>query len=182
MKILRDWAPLLALLAVGIALATWWDARRRFEGLRSQADEAFSPRAEPGWLKGTTDEKFRRVESQLRGFDKTMVEVGYRFTELYFAGKDRNWEYAEYQAEKIDAAIRLGIERRPKRAGSARYFLEEDLPAMRAVLEKHDAAGFDKAAVSLRQACMRCHARENVPYFAVQLPERRLTPIRRAPR
>lgn len=51
-----------------------------------------------------------------------MVEVGYRFTELYFAGKEHNWDYAKYQAEKIEVALRLGLERRPKRAQSAQFF------------------------------------------------------------
>ena len=178
MRRLQFGALAFSLLACVIALLAWRDARKGREATPPEAEA----RRREGWLRGSSDEKFEQLEKQLRGFDKTMVEIGYRFTELYFAGKDRNWEYAEYQAEKIDAAIRLGIERRPKRAGSARYFLEEDLPAMRAVLEKHDAAGFDKAAASLRQSCMRCHARENVPYFTVELPERRLTPIRRAPR
>lgn len=164
----------LSLLACLLAAAGWWDSRRRPRPLAAE-----EPSRQEGWLRGSTDERFEQVEKQLRGLDKSMVEVGYRFVELYFAGKDGNWPYADYQAEKIETAIRLGVERRPKRAASARYFLDEDLPAMRAALKKRNEAEFDRAVKSLRQACMRCHIREDVPHFMVQIPERRLSPIRR---
>jgi len=134
--------------------------------------------AQSSWLQGTTDERFQQVERQLRGFDKTMVEVGYRFTELYFAGQDQNWNYAKYQIEKLDTAIRLGLERRPKRAASAQSFLAASLPAMLEVVEKADSKLFQAAIERLRSACMNCHVLEEVPYFTVALPERRLSPIR----
>ena len=124
------------------------------------------------------DERFQQVERQLRGFDKTMVEIGYRFTELYFAGQDRNWDYAKYQLEKLETALRLGFERRPKRAASAQSFLSTSLPAMEAVVEKADSELFQAEIERLWSACMNCHVLEEVPYFTVELPERRLSPIR----
>lgn len=131
-----------------------------------------------GWLQGTTDERFQQVERQLRGFDKTMVEVGYRFTELYFAGQDQNWDYAQYQLEKLETALRLGLERRPKRAASAQSFLVKSLPEMQEVVEKADSNRFQAEIERLRSACMNCHVLEEVPYFTVELPEHRLSPIR----
>jgi len=53
-----------------------------------------------GWLKGDESQKFETIAKQLRGFDMAMVETGYRYQELYWAGKDENWEYASYQVEK----------------------------------------------------------------------------------
>ena len=136
----------------------------------------------PGdWLKGSDDDKFHRIETQLRGLDMTMVEVGYRYSELYFAGQDRNWEVAKYQAEKIRLTIQLGVERRPKRAASAELFLAEDLPPALAAVEKKDEKAFAGAFDRLRAGCMKCHVAEKVPFFIVELPEHRLSPIR-APR
>jgi hypothetical protein len=71
------------------------------------------------WIRGDIDQRFAIVAKQLRGFDAAMVETGYRYGELYWAGEDRNWEYAAYQLEKIETAIANGLERRPKRAASA---------------------------------------------------------------
>jgi len=50
---------------------------------------------------GTEQEKINTIEKQFRGFDNAMVETGYRYQELYWAGQDENWEYADYQLEKI---------------------------------------------------------------------------------
>lgn len=161
----------------------WWNLvgsqEDQEKGAETGGRSALGKRPARGsWLQGTTDERFQQVERQLRGFDKTMVEVGYRFTELYFAGQDRNWDYAQYQLEKLETALRLGFERRPKRAASAQSFLTESLPAMLEIVEKADSERFQAEIERVRSACMNCHVLEEVPYFTVELPERRLSPIR----
>jgi len=132
------------------------------------------------WLTGTTGERFQVVERQLRGLDVAMVEIGYRFSELYFAGSDRNWEYAKYQVDKIDTALRLALVRRPLRAASAEPFLNEDLPPVKEVIERRDGEAFLPIMDRLRTACMTCHVAEQVPHFTVELPENRLSTIRAA--
>lgn len=134
--------------------------------------------AAPGWLKGTTEEQIRSVEAQLRGLDVAMVEIGYRFGELYFAGQDRNWDYAKYQADKVRLALELALDRRPKRAASAQPFLQDDLPALARAIEAKDADRYQAAMDQLRTGCMKCHLAESVPYFTVRFPERRVSPIR----
>lgn len=65
------------------------------------------------------NEKFKVIEKQFRGFDKTMVEVGYRYNGLYWAGEDKNWELTSYHIEKIMHTLDLGVERRPERKENA---------------------------------------------------------------
>jgi hypothetical protein len=132
------------------------------------------------WLQGDDEAKFRQVENQFRGMDVAMMEVGYRFSELYFAGRDRNWPYAKYQAEKIGHVVRLGLERRPKRAPSAQPFLAEEIPAILQAVEKQTPEAFQAGIERLRAACMRCHVLEKLPDFILEFPEHRPSPIRRA--
>ncbi|MFN6943584.1 MAG: hypothetical protein ACK4ND_01450 [Cytophagaceae bacterium] len=94
------------------------------------------------WLRGSTEEKFKKVENHLRGFDIAMAEVGYRYTELYWAGCDSNWDYAEYQAVKIRRVIELAKERRPNRANSAIGFLDVGLKEMDNVIKNKDTVNF----------------------------------------
>jgi cytochrome c556 len=138
-----------------------------------------APDGKSGWLQGSTDERFARVEKHLRGFDVAMVETGYRYSELYFAGQDRNWGYADYQLGKIETAIRNGLERRPLRAASAQM-LEEPIQAVRAAIQAEDPAGFESAFVSLTALCNACHQAEQVAFMTVQTPTIRLTTIRGA--
>ena len=130
------------------------------------------------WIKGTEQEKLNKIEKQFRGFDMAMVETGYRYQELYWAGQDKNWEYANYQLEKIKVAIENGLERRPKRAKSAEYFLTTILPQMKKSLEKKDAEIFNKNFKVMTINCNSCHAMEKVPFFNVQIPTERKSPIK----
>jgi hypothetical protein len=78
--------------------------------------------AQGKWINGTEQEKLETIENQFRGFDMAIIETGYRYQELYWAGQDENWDYADYQIEKIRKAIENGLERRPKRAKSSEHF------------------------------------------------------------
>ncbi len=133
------------------------------------------------WIQGSAKEKLKTIESQFRGFDKTMVEVGYRYQELYWAGQDENWEYANYQLSKIKKAIVLGLQRRPKRRTSAENFLNYVVPEVKKAVKKGDKQLFMSNFQMLRINCNNCHQAERVPTFTVQIPTRRVSPIRTKP-
>jgi len=166
-------ALVVAAGACTLAALTW----RQSRGATAAAD-GHPAVTENEWLVGSTGAQLHTVEQQLRGLDLAMAEIGYRFTELYFAGLDGNWDYANYQAQKIDLALHLALERRPRRAQSSQPFLDEDLPFVSQAIQAHDPARFRQAMDRLRTACMKCHTNENVPYFTVELPDHRLSSIR----
>lgn len=132
-----------------------------------------------GWLKGRPDEKFETIAGQLRGLDMAMFEVGYRYQELYWAGRDENWDYANYQLEKIKLAIDNGLVRRPKRAKSAEEFLHSVLPEMKKAVDKKDTVFFNQYFQTLTNTCNSCHKLEKVPFFSVKIPALRQSPIRK---
>lgn len=133
--------------------------------------------AQGQWIKGNEQEKLKTIENQFRGFDKTMVEVGYRYQELYWAGQDENWEYANYQLQKINKSIKQGLQRRPKRANSAEYFLSYVIPEVNKSINAKDKGLFDKNFNLMRINCTNCHAKEKVPSFIVGIPKFRQSPI-----
>lgn len=137
-----------------------------------------SETAEGQWIVGNEKQQIKTIEKQFRGFDMAMVETGYRYQELYWAGQDQNWEYAQYQIEKIEKAIKNGLERRPKRAESAQFFLDQILPKMEASITSHDSTEFNKQFTTLTNNCNACHAMEQVSYFKVKPPLHRQSPIR----
>src|SRR5688572_19353742 len=85
----------IASLALLLAAGAWWEARTGGPGRAASGG---------AWLLASPGERNAQVERHFRGLDVAMMEVGYRFAELYFAGMDGNWPYAKYQAEKIDLA------------------------------------------------------------------------------
>lgn len=127
-------------------------------------------------LQGTTDERFVRAAAHLRGFDMAMVETGYRYGELYWAGRDRNWGYADYQLGKIETAVARGAERRPRRAASARM-LDGTIASVRQAITARDGAAFDAAFEALTATCNACHHAERVPFMRVAPPTVRTTVV-----
>lgn len=120
-------------------------------------------------LAGSNDERFARTAKHLRGFDVAMAETAYRYAELYWAGKDRNWEYADYQLGKIVTAVANGVERRPRRAASARM-LDGAVTVVKDAIAKRDGAAFDTAFGTLTETCNACHQAEKMRFIRVAPP------------
>ena len=85
------------------------------------------------------------IQRQLRGFETTMAEVAYRYTEMYWGGIDGNWEYAAHMHEELGTALELGLERRPVyRKSAEQLFLNDPCGNM---VELHQ---FDKCRCRLK--------------------------------
>ncbi|MCC5915415.1 MAG: hypothetical protein JJU46_13660 [Balneolaceae bacterium] len=145
---------------------------------QSEEDLLTQPIGSQDWLTGNLEEKLETITNHLRGFDMAMVETGYRHVELYWAGQDENWGYADYQVEKLKLAIERGLERRPARAESAQQYLEQALPEMEDAVNERDKELFNQTFEAFTRSCNACHHAEQVPHFNVQIPENRITGIR----
>jgi len=133
------------------------------------------------WLLETnsTQDKFKKIQKQLRGFDLAMVEVGYRFNSFYFAIKDKNYPLANYQWDKIKKAIKNGVERRPKRANNSRgIFLDTQYKSMKKALNKKDDKLIWQEYNNTKASCNVCHKLEKVPFIKVIDPKYRWQPIK----
>lgn len=127
------------------------------------------------WIQEKDPEKFKLIENQFRGFDVSMVEIGYRYQELYWAGKENNWEYAKYQTEKIELSIKNALIRRPKRKNSSKYFLDNVLAEIKKIINKKDSKKFEISFNNLTNGCNTCHLQEKVPFFKINKPKHNLS-------
>lgn len=181
-------AVVMSTVACVIAGLSWRNVRRHRAEVseNAQMGNRATSRTPPGatadsqWLKGTMDERFGQVERHVRGLDLAMAEIGYRYGELLVAGRERNWDYAKYQAEKMDLSLRLALERRPKRAQSAQSFLKENLPAVLRAVQSKNEQHLDVSLEQLHNSCVTCHRSENVLYFRGALERIRDNAIRPA--
>lgn len=129
------------------------------------------------WIQENDPEKFKLIEKQFRGFDVSMMEVGYRYQELYWAGKEKNWSYAKYQVDKIELSIKNALIRRPKRKNSSKYFLDNVLPEIKNIIEKKESNKFEISFTKLTNGCNTCHTQEKVEFFRVNKPKINLSII-----
>lgn len=128
------------------------------------------------WIKGTKEDQMEIIEEQFGGFSQTMTEIAYRYQELYWAGQDENWEFADYQLEHIDEALEAGLVRRPEREKAAEHFITFSIPQMEEAIESEDLETFNQSFEQLRIDCRNCHFAEKVPFIEVSIPKLRITP------
>jgi hypothetical protein len=130
------------------------------------------------WLGTTQQDIYYNIEEQFQGFSRTMVEVAYRYHELYWAGVDENWDYAHYQHEHIVEALEQGFVRRPERELSSRSFMTLAMPAMQNAIRSNTPEEFNQAFSQLINSCNTCHQMEEVAFIRVTQPTVRATAIR----
>ena len=132
---------------------------------------------ETQWLGETREEILDNIEEQFQGFSRTMMETAYRYHELYWAGMDQNWEYAEYQREHIEEAMDQGFIRRPERKQSAQQFMQQALPQMEKAIEEANPEVFMAAFTNLTASCNTCHAMGGVSFMTIKIPPKRNTVV-----
>ncbi|MFU8843755.1 MAG: hypothetical protein ACNA7V_08110 [Bacteroidales bacterium] len=148
-------------------------------GLIACNQQAETEEAQGAWITGSKTEMIMTIENQFGGFDPAMVEIGYRYQELYWAGQDENWEYAGHQVEHIQIALENGLQRRPERAKSAEHFQNDVLPGMENAITGENVEEFTRNFNLLTTACNSCHTLEDVPFFNVMTPAQRHSVIRK---
>lgn len=129
------------------------------------------------WIDETGDPPGQVIARQFGGMSAAMVEIDHRYAELYFAGQDGNWAYADHQVEHMIEAMDLALERRPGRAETARSYFYPPLERLEEAIEAEDGAAFEAAFEALRQACNACHQAEDEAGMHVRVPTQRRTSI-----
>ncbi len=133
---------------------------------------------ETRWMGEQMEEILNNIEDQFGGFDQTMMETGYRYNELYWAGQEENWGYAEYHIDKIISSMQRGFVRRPDREASSKQFVDQAYPALRQTIENEDKEAFNAAFVNFASSCNTCHAMEDVAFMQIIIPEKRTTLVK----
>jgi len=131
-------------------------------------------------LTGDPRAQLDTVARHLRGTDMAMIEIDHRYHELWWAGVDENWDYAEYQLEKIAYSLENALERRPKRAESAKVF-QNTMPGFLKPILDRDPAAFREAYTQMTTLCNSCHELEELGHMWVEPPTARVSSIRAKP-
>lgn len=171
--------PLVVVLAAAALLATGAVAAWTVATAQTHQHQHDAEPVQGGWLvKLTPDERTEAIQRQLRGFETTMAEVAYRYTEMYWGGIDGNWDYAAHMHEELGKALDLGLERRPEYRKSAEAFLlTSALPQVGEAIKKKDRALFKQRIDGLRAGCTSCHAAEKHAFIRIGVPTVRRNPI-----
>jgi hypothetical protein len=110
----------------------------------------------------------------------TMSDVGYHWTNLWFAGEKKNWPLAMFYFEETRQHILWTIRLRPVRKGAdgkdvnlVPIFEGIDTSAFKAMadaIQQQDAQAFSSAYRMTLDACYGCHKASGKPYLRPMIP------------
>lgn len=120
------------------------------------------------WRKSADQEtKVKNLVKVMPGASDIMLQMGERYKNLYWAGEQKKWKFAEYQVEEMEALINTLIITRPKRAKTAKEFLATGFSQFHEAIEHQDWARFEKAFQHMRTECMTCHAKNDHSFIVL---------------
>jgi len=121
-----------------------------------------------------------RLKANAPSQSHTMSDVGYHWTNLWFAAEKKNWPLAQFYFEESRAHILWTIQLRPVRKGPdgndvnlVPIFESIDTSAFKAVadaIQTQNSTAFSAAYRETLQACYGCHKTSGKPYLRPMVP------------
>jgi hypothetical protein len=121
-----------------------------------------------------------RLKANAPSQSHTMSDVGYHWTNLWFAGEKKNWPLAKFYFDETRQHILWTIRLRPVRKGPdgkdvnlVPIFEGIDSSAFKAIAEaiqQQDAQAFAAAYRVTLEACYGCHKASGKPYLRPAIP------------
>ena len=121
-----------------------------------------------------------RLKTNAPSQSHSMSDVGYHWTNLWFAAEKKNWPLAQFYFEESRAHILWTIQLRPVRKapdGSdvnlLPIFESIDTSAFKSIadaIQTQNAAAFSAAYRETLQACYGCHKASGKPYLRPMVP------------
>jgi len=121
-----------------------------------------------------------RLKTNAPSQSHTMSDVGYHWTNLWFAAEKKNWPLAQFYFEETRSHILWTIQLRPVRKapdGSdvnlVPIFESIDSSAFKAVadaIQAQNSSAFTAAYRETLQACYGCHKTSGKPYLRPMIP------------
>jgi hypothetical protein len=132
---------------------------------------------EPGNSNAALQSRIDSLEKKLAttykpGFGEFMSSIQVHHAKLWFAGKNQNWELADFEIHEIGETIDAIKEYQTEREESKKVdMLKPSLDAVNDAIQKKDSALFNSSYLLLTSTCNNCHKAVNFGFNVVKVPE-----------
>jgi hypothetical protein len=123
-----------------------------------------------------------RLKAVVPDQSHAMADVGYHFTNLYFAGDAGNWPLAQFYADELRSHLRWAVRVIPVRkdrdgrevdlSGILTALEQSTLKDLSASVAAKDRAKFVAAYRAQMENCMACHRAASKEFIRLHVPER----------
>jgi hypothetical protein len=172
----------LVVLAMGIAVGA--------VGYRLATDSALHVHAQPPHAAVTVETLAAEIEAikgKLPDQAHAMQDVGYHFSNLWFAGQNENWPLAEFYWNETRSHLHWAVRIIPVRKNLAgedivlkdilEGFENGPLKQLHDTITAGDIAAFDKTYRTCVETCYSCHKVSGKPFIRPQIPTQPESPM-----
>jgi hypothetical protein len=116
-----------------------------------------------------------------------MMDVQFHWTNLWFAGRKKNWPLAQYFFNESRGHIQWLIRKSPMVRGPDGKDVDisgifdgidtSSLAAVKTAIEKQDSAQFAAAYKTMLESCYACHKSAGRPYLRPMIPQTSVMPL-----
>jgi hypothetical protein len=117
---------------------------------------------------GDQEEKLNNIVQVIPSAADIMFQMGERYRNLYWAGKQGKREFAQYQTEEMQRLVNTLIITSPKRADTAKVFLHDAFDGYKEAIAQKDWQKFQGAFEHMRVRCMACHIQNEHAYVLLK--------------
>ena len=127
------------------------------------------------------------IKGKLPDQAHAMQDVGYHFSNLWFAGQRGHWDLANFYWLETRSHLRWAIRIIPLRKDNAgndvdvktilEAFENGPLQLLQEAIADNDKPAFDKIYRSTLEGCYSCHKTSDKPFIRLQIPTQPETPI-----
>ena len=106
------------------------------------------------------------------GFGEFMSSIQIHHAKLWFAGKNKNWELADFEMHEIAETLDAIKEYQTEREESKKVdMLKPALEAVNDAILKKDSSLFNSSYLLLTSTCNNCHKAVNFGFNIVKVPD-----------
>jgi hypothetical protein len=127
------------------------------------------------------------IKGKLPDQAHAMQDVGYHFSNLWFAGQKEHWDLANFYWLEVRSHLRWAVRIIPVRKDNAgqevnlpailQAFENTPLKQLEEAIKAKDKARFDKEYRFTMETCYACHKASDKPFIRLQIPTQPETPI-----
>jgi hypothetical protein len=172
----------LTVICIGIGLGAAGHAL-----LVPASPSAIAQEAQPSPQLAALAAQIETIKGKLPDQAHAMQDVGYHFSNLWFAGEREHWDLANFYWMETRSHLRWAIRIIPLRKDNAGNdvdvqdiltgFENGPLAELQAAIAAKDKSLFEKRYRATLENCYSCHKSADKPFLRPQLPSRPETPI-----
>jgi hypothetical protein len=130
-------------------------------------------------LPGKADEYESSREVYSPRLADLMIEAQLRYFKLWYAGRENNWELADFEVEQIRESFDHAARIFPTIPLASKYMIIQPASELDNAIEAKDSAKFAKAFDKLTAACNGCHEAARLGFIVIREP--RMSPVETSP-